>query len=38
MQILGKLELFRQIFPPTPIYYDPPIYDFSKIFQPLPTI
>ena len=23
MQILGKFELFRQTFPPTPLYYDP---------------
>ena len=34
MQILGKFEFFRQTFPPTPIYYDPQIYDFSKKFQP----
>ena len=24
MHILGKFELFRQTFPPTPLYYDPP--------------
>ena len=24
IQILGKFELFRQNFPPTPIYQDPP--------------
>ena len=30
MQILGKFELFRQIFTSPP-----PIYDLSKIFQPV---
>ena len=34
MQIFGKFELFSQTFPPTPIYYDPPIYDFQKFSNP----
>ena len=38
MQILGKFELFRQTFPPTPIYYDPPNLEFSKICRPHPAI
>ena len=30
MQILVKFELFRQTFLPTPIHFNPPIYDFSN--------
>ena len=40
MQILDKFEIFRQTFPPTPIYYAiPPNLWFSKKkFQPLPIM
>ena len=38
MLILGKLELFRKTFLPTPIYYDHPSLSFFKNFPTLPTI
>ena len=34
MQFLAKFRPFFPIFPPPPIYYNPPISNFGKIFQP----